>query len=128
MIVFSSNKAEFIHSVRSNGIDRIIEAEVLRKLKRRTPKSELNSWKNSLQYMMNVLLDDEIPNSAKVAVEYNIPRTSNRIDFILTGKDANHNEHAVIIELKQWENAKKTNKDAIVETFIGKSIRENKPS
>jgi len=129
MIVFSSNKAEFIHSVRSNGIDRIIEAEVLRKLNRRTPKSELNSWKNSLQYMMNVLLDDEIPNSAKVAVEYNIPRTSNRIDFILTGKDVNHNEHAVIIELKQWEIAKKTNKDAIVETFLGKSIREtNHPS
>lgn len=124
MIVYTASKAEFIHSVRSNEIDLIIENEVHRKLKRRSPKNEVLSWKNSLQMMMHVLLDEDIPSSAKVAVEYNIPRTSNRIDFILTGKDANHIDHAIIVELKQWETARKTSKDAIVETFIGGAERE----
>ena len=129
MLVYTSTKNKFIDDVRTNRIDEIVEQEVSRKLNHRTGSSEIASWKNSLQYMMNVLMDSEISSSAGVAIEYKIPRTNNRIDFILTGKDANHTECAVIIELKQWSEAEKTQKDAIVKTFIGGSVREtNHPS
>lgn len=37
--------------------------------------------------MMSVLLDEGIPASAGVAIEYNIPLTNRRVDFILTGKN-----------------------------------------
>ncbi|WP_417514716.1 DNA/RNA helicase domain-containing protein [Marinobacter sp.] len=129
MIVYSASKAEFVEHVKFNQIEKVIEEEVWRKLKRRTPKSEIESWKNSLQYMFNALLDQGIPPSAGVAIEYTIPLTSRRVDFILTGKDALRNDTAIIVELKQWSEAEVTDKDAIVRTFLNGSIREvNHPS
>lgn len=129
MIVYSASKAEFVEHVKFNQIEKVIEEEVWRKLKRKTPKSEIESWKNSLQYMFNALLDQGIPPSAGVAIEYTIPLTSRRVDFILTGKDASRNDTAIIVELKQWSEAEVTDKDAIVRTFLNGAIREvNHPS
>lgn len=73
MIVYSGTKRQFIDDVRSNAISEIIESEVLRKLNRNSPRNEKLSWENSLQYMSQILWDDEIPQSAGVAIEYNIP-------------------------------------------------------
>jgi len=81
-----------------------------------TSKSEINSWINSLQYMDRLLTDGDIPSDAGVAIEYHIPQSSKRIDFILTGKDGQDRESAILIELKQWEHASLTAKDAIVST------------
>ena len=39
--------------------------------------------------MRGVLADNEIPDNAGVAIEFNIPHTSNRIDFLLSGYDKN---------------------------------------
>ncbi len=129
MIVYSATKAEFVEHVRFNQIEKVIEEEVRKRLKRRTPKSEIASWKNSLQYMFNALMDRDIPASAGVAIEYTIPLTSRRVDFILTGKDAERKDTAIIVELKQWSEAEVTDKDAIVRTFLNGSIREvNHPS
>lgn len=129
MLVYTATKRSFIDDVRSNRIDEIIETEVRRTLNRRTPSNELLSWRNSMQYMMNVLLDEGIPNSAGVAIEFQIPQRSNRIDFILTGKDKDRRDHAIIVELKQWQTAEKTDKDAIVKTQLGGGVREtNHPS
>ncbi|WP_203300867.1 DNA/RNA helicase domain-containing protein [Marinobacter sediminum] len=129
MIVYSASKAEFVEHVKFNQIEKVIEDEVWKKLKRRTPKSEIVSWKNSLQYMFNALLDDGIPPSAGVAIEYTIPLTSRRVDFILTGKNASRCDTAIIVELKQWSKAEVTDKDAIVRTFLNGSDREvNHPS
>ncbi len=80
-------------------------------------------------YMNNIVGDKDIPGDAGVSIEYKIPQTSNRIDFILTGKNECKADTAVIVELKQWAEVKRTSKDAIVETFIGKGVREvNHPS
>ncbi len=77
----------------------------------------------------NVLHDDDIPASAGVSIEYNIPLTNRRVDFILTGKDANRQDTAVIVELKQWQEAQVTNKDAIVKTRFQHGEQEtNHPS
>lgn len=129
MIVYSGTKRKFIDDVRSNNIAEIVENEILRKLNRNSPSNEKVSWHNSLQYMSNVLLDHEIPPSAGVAIEYNLPLTNRRVDFILTGKDEDRNDVAVIIELKQWQEVEKTNKDAIVRTrFQHGNIETNHPS
>ena len=80
-------------------------------------------------YMNNILSDTAIPDKAGVSIEYRVPQTSNRIDFILTGKNKNKVDTAVIVELKQWSDVKLTSKDAIVETFVGGREREiNHPS
>jgi len=62
-----------------------LENLIYEKMNRRTQKSEFKSWQNSMQYMYKVLNDQEIPNNSGVAIEYNIPNTSKRIDFILSG-------------------------------------------
>ena len=59
-----------------------------------------------------------------VAIEFQIPLTSKRIDFIVCGKDENDNKNAVIIELKQWEDIKVTEKKDIVVTYVAKAMRE----
>ena len=59
-----------------------------------------------------------------VAIEFQIPLTAKRIDFIVCGKDENDNKNAVIIELKQWEDIKLTNKKDLVITYVAKAYRE----
>jgi len=100
MLVYSATKQQFIDDVRANVISESIENEVARKLNRNSPRTEVRSWENSLRFMMSVLLDEGIPASAGVAIEYNIPLTNRRVDFILTGKDHQRNDAAVIVELK----------------------------
>jgi len=129
VIVYSSTKAEFRQDVLNNQIEeRILEA-YKRHLGNNTNQSEINSWKNSMQYMSNALEDSGIPNDTGVAIEYKIPQTSKRIDIILTGINEHKNSTAVIVELKQWSDAQLTDKDAIVRTYVGGGVREvNHPS
>lgn len=82
-----------------------------------------------MMYMSHILMDDGIPGDAGISIEYKLPQTSKRIDFIVTGKGEDKSDTAIIIELKQWTEAKATEKDGIVSTFIGKGEREvNHPS
>ncbi len=116
MIVYSATKEKFQDDVMTNDIGNIIHEAFKNSTGRSTGKSEIDSWINSLQYMDRVLADDAIPSDAGVAIEYHLPQTSKRIDFILTGKDTCQRESAVLIELKQWQKAKLTPNDGIVMT------------
>jgi len=124
MIVYSATKSEFNDDVNTNVIaDKILE-RFKDKLGHTTTQSEINSWKNSMMFMNNILTDTAIPGNAGVSIEYRIPLTSNRIDFILTGQNKDKTDTAIIVELKQWGDVKRTSKDAIVETFLGRAERE----
>lgn len=129
MLVYSGDKRKFVDDVSANAIEQIILAEFERKLFKRPSKNEILSWKNSMQYMFKILIDPDIPEDSGVSIEYVLPLTSKRIDFILTGKDADKRETAVIIELKQWSEVKKTEKDGVVRTFLTGGEKEtNHPS
>lgn len=116
MIVYSATKAEFKDDVMTNDIGGIIFDAFHTATGKHTSESEIKSWMNSLQYMDRVLSDDDIPHDAGVAIEYHLPQTSKRIDFILTGRDRDKRETAVLVELKQWEKAELTGSDAVVVT------------
>ncbi|RYE16050.1 MAG: DUF2075 domain-containing protein, partial [Sphingobacteriaceae bacterium] len=105
-----------ITDIEDFSIEDIIRENVLSKLHRKVGDSEYRSWQNSMQYMANILYSESIPNDAGIAIEYNIPRTGNRIDFIVSGQDHDRVEHAVLIELKQWQEVELTAKDAIIRT------------
>ena len=124
MIIYQSTKESFINDVISNNIENVIHDFFKLKLGQATTIGEINSWKNSMQYMNNVLIDNEIPSDAGVIIEYQIPQTSKRIDFILTGQDEHENNYAILIELKQWSECEITDKDAVVTTYVGKRNRE----
>ena len=116
MIVYSATKSKFQQDVMTNDIGNVIFDAYKVATGRSTGKSEIDSWINSLQYMDRVLSDGDIPSDAGVAIEYHLPQTSKRIDFILTGKDAQNIETAILIELKQWQHAALTEQDAIIIT------------
>lgn len=126
MLVYTADKSDFIQHVRKNEIEGRILAGFRKAGKGRVSANEVRSWRNSLQYMGNVLDDSAIPDDAGVALEYRIPQTSKRIDFILTGRGRapDRQETAVIVELKQWDEVWCTDKDAIVRTYLGGGIRE----
>ncbi len=64
--------------------------------------------------MAKVLGDEEIPADAGVAIEYQLPQSSKRIDFVITGEDAAARTTVMIVELKQWSESRRSEKDAIV--------------
>ncbi len=121
MIVYSSTKKGFLNDVLDGYVEKQILTSFVRELGHSTGKNEVRSWKESMQYMSNVMYDPEIPDDVGVAIEYKIPRTSKRIDFIITGKDDNQKYSAVVIELKQWsEGVEMSDKDGILNTkFFG---------
>lgn len=116
MIVYHETKAGFVRDVFNNAIADEIDNAFLLHLGRHTSPNEKTSWKNSMMYMHNVINTPEIPDNAEIAIEYQIPLTSKRIDFIIAGKDDKKQENLVIIELKQWESAKLSQKSGLVTT------------
>lgn len=124
MIVYKKTKKEFLDDVNLHIIEDIISNAVEINFGRKTPKNEYVSWKNSLNEMAKVLYSDKIPNDSNISIEYNIPRTGNRIDLIVSGQDENRNDKVVIIELKQWSDAELTSKDGVIKTILGGGLRE----
>lgn len=123
MIVYNNSKEGFRNDVLTNRIGLIISDKILKIIGRRTPPSELRAFSNSLDKMDKVLADTEIPSDCGISVEYNIPQTSKRVDFIITGKN-DDSENVIIIELKQWESCVVTDRDGIVKTYLGGGIND----
>lgn len=125
MIVYSGIKSDFLKAVEQDLIAAEIEENIYNKMHRRATQNEFRSWENSLEYMYKVLNDTAIPENSGVAIEYNIPQTSKRVDFIISGYGEKQDSNVVIIELKQWDKAEIVQgQDALVETFIGGAVRK----
>ena len=131
MIIYSSTKRDFNNDV----INNLISDKILMKMHEANihggGPSEYHSWQNSLNFMNNVLVDPEIPDDVNVAIEYQIPKTSKRVDFIIAGADKDDKSNVVIIELKQWEKAQKIDDEMLhsVKAFTGGAERiVNHPS
>ncbi len=116
MIVYQTTKEGFLEDVSNGCIEDIIRESVKKRLNKNVGNNEYISWKNSLGSMYHVINNELIPNDSGIAIEYSIPRTKNRIDFIITGQDEKGNDKVIIIELKQWTDIQLTEKDAIVLT------------
>ena len=125
MIVYEATKELFVEDVIQDRIEDNIDEKFYNKMGYHTSQSERNAWKNSMEYMLKVLIDSNIPSNIGVAIEYKIPNTSKRVDFIITGFDGNRKNAAVIVELKQWEKADiVSGNDGIVQAFTGHALRE----
>lgn len=101
MIIYSGNKADFMTEVVEDTIAYSIRDNILEKMHRKTGEAEFRSWVNSLEYMYKVLNDDGIPQDSGIAIEYNLPNTAKRVDFLVSGYDDEHCANVVIIELRQ---------------------------
>ncbi|WP_185819562.1 hypothetical protein [Salibacterium salarium] len=123
MIVYEASKKDFLHHVDQD----VLVSKILETFEEKmggTNDREIQSWDNSMLHMYRVLNDCAIPDEAGVAIEYNIPNTSKRVDFLLSGHDGD-SDSVVIVELKQWQKVEKVQgKEAIVKTALNRGLRE----
>ena len=103
MLIYNGLKSDFMADTENDVLETKLYDTIKQKMNRSTGLSELNSWRNSLKEMYITLNDSAIPSDAGVAIEYNIPQTSKRVDFLISGYDDNNKGNVIIIELKQWE-------------------------
>ena len=122
MIVYNDTKRQFVSDVRDGNIEDIIKDCIRQKGLNAGQNKEYESWHNSMQFMRNIVDDNEIDDDVKIAIEYNIPLTSKRVDFIISGSDIFGNDNVVIVELKQWQEAEIVDDDMhyCVRTNVGK--------
>ena len=124
MLIYNGLKSDFMADTENDVLETKLYDTIKQKMNRSTGLSELNSWRNSLKEMYITLNDSAIPSDAGVAIEYNIPQTSKRVDFLISGYDDNNKGNVIIIELKQWEQLQAIEgHEAIVETYTGGANR-----
>lgn len=124
MILYEGTAKEFCESVDRNQILVEIEKAFREKLGRGLPPAETGAYQNSLSFMERVVRRSGIADDCGVLIEYVVPLTSSRIDFLLTGEDESGNKNFVIVELKQWQTAEATESDGVVSTYVGGAVRE----
>jgi DUF2075 family protein len=114
VIIYQADKRQFLQHVLRDDIEDVMSRHFRAATGRGVGPSELNAWKHSLFEMSKVLQDEEIPDDAAIGIEYQLPQTSRRIDFIIAGEDDTRRQKVVIVELKQWSESRRSEKDAIV--------------
>lgn len=124
MIIYKSNAKQFSEEVDGNRIVENIERQYERVLGRRAGQGEQRAWNNSMQFMGTIVRRSSVPDDCGILIEYNIPSTSKRIDFVITGQDEAARSNFVIVELKQWDSSEATNKEDLVRTYVGGGVRE----
>ena len=100
MIVYEATKDIFVKDVISDNISKRIEQLYRLRVGQNVNPREKEAWRNSMMYMNNVLNDVSVPDNSGIAIEFKIPYTSKRVDFIITGRDNGGRNVAIIIELK----------------------------
>lgn len=124
MIIYNETSSAFLEHVYEKKIGYVLKEKVHKKMNKLVSASELRSWENSLPQMARVLRDANLKKDTHVLLEYKLPSSEKRIDFIVTGQDEKGKKNAVIIELKQWQKSKVAEGDGIVRTFLGGRERE----
>ena len=91
MIIYSSSALEFREKVDSNLLTISIEEAFIKKMGMRPSRGEIRAWNNSMQFMERVIRNSRIADDCGIMIEYNIPATSKRVDFIVTGRITSYN-------------------------------------
>ena len=125
MLIYEGTKDNFLSSVEQDTIAVEIENNIYERMHRHTAKNEFRAWENSMEYMYKVLNDQDIPSDAGIAIEYNIPQTSKRVDFLISGYGKKEDANVVLIELKQWDELEAIpGRDGLVQTYTGNAVRQ----
>jgi len=126
MIIYENTLGNFKRQVELNEIQKIVLESLRQHHISGGSAQELRSWNNSLNFMKNVLTDPKFPDECMVAIEYNIPQTSKRVDFLICGSDESGKDNVVIVELKQWARVQKV--DDISKHSVLSDLRSGEPT
>jgi len=126
MIVYQGTKSDFTDDVLSGTIADKIKSDLAKIGIVDDNIREYNAWQNSMQFMNTVVSVKTIPDDCQISIEYEIPLTSKRVDFIIAGSDSAGQDNVIIIELKQWTTAEIVDDDEkhTVRAFVAGTTRE----
>ena len=102
MIIYRNTLAGFREDVNGRTIIDKIESAMDEHRIGYDTLSEERAWTDSTNNMKDVLDEADLPDDVGVFIEFNVPFTSSRIDFGVTGFDDRGRYSAVIVELKGW--------------------------
>jgi DUF2075 family protein len=123
MLAYLANKTQFLED--AHIIEDLVRDSVKENLGIGVSQNEYASWRNSLgNGMSHIIASPEIPDDAGIAIEYQINKLKNRLDFIVSGKDTQGKESIVIVELKQWTDVDYSELPDHVNTFVGQKKRD----
>jgi len=126
MIVYQESKAGFISDVSNGNIANKVRDKIKENLGFNVASNEYRAFHNSLQFMSGILHNTLIPDNCGICIEYKIPNSAQRVDFIISGKNQSGQYAAIIIELKQWEKAEiPAEGEDMVLTFLNGGIHEH---
>jgi len=123
MRLYSGSSTDFISDSVHNRIADKLKSEFFRYFRYNPPPAEVNSWRNSLRAMAQVL-DFAGLRDHGVLLEYQLPQTSKRLDCLVAGKSDSDQDQAVIVELKQWERSAPADGENEILTWVGGAERE----
>jgi len=128
MRLYEGTSEQFIEDTIQNQIAEKLKQAFENYLGRRVNPREMTAWTNSLQFMKNVIERNSLFENM-IVLEYELPYSNERIDFIIFGEDQNGIGNVVVVELKQWSNVEDCDVEGNVITYVGGASRmESHPS
>lgn len=122
MRIYEGTTSDFIQDALNNRIADRIKERFEDYYGRRANPGEVGAWTNSLQFLKNAV-EHASPPDNMVALEYELPYTTERIDCLLFGRGDDGNDNVIVIELKQWSDVKDCDIEDNVVTFVGGAER-----
>ena len=101
MRLYEGTTSQFVEDAAENRIPKILSDNFEAHYHRPVNPYELQSWNNSTQFVKN-LVDRARLKDNMIALEYEVPYSTKRIDCLLFGHGLDQSENIVLIELKQW--------------------------
>ena len=99
MLIYESTKAGFLADCDDRVIHDVVASNFRKRTERYESQAEFRAWQGSLPPMASVLRDPAIPADAGVAIEYGIPGSNKRIDFLISGRGEDDSSRLIIVEL-----------------------------
>lgn len=123
MQLYAATSRQFIEDTIRHRIDKKLQRAFYDHFRYKPSPSEVRSWENSLIRMSSVLQYADLTDNG-ILLEYQLPLTSKRLDCMVMGTDDHRDPNAVVVELKQWDDAQPSDVEDCVLTFLGGRLRQ----
>ena len=123
MLLYKGTSKDFISESCRGLIASRMETRFFDIFRFRPSEGEVQSWANSLKRLAEVFKGLGLTDHG-VLLEYQLPLTSRRLDCLISGKDGQSQDNAVIIELKQWSTCQASEADGEVLVRFRDGLKE----
>jgi len=123
MKLYSGSSKQFIGDTVRNQIAEKLNDAFFHYYRYHPSPGEKRSWNNSLGRMSDLIQYAELLDHG-IILEFQLPQSSKRLDFLICGKDELHRDNTVIVELKQWDKCEESEGANEVLTYVGGAKRD----